>query len=84
MHEEAATTTIDANLVDTVSAAVHEEWMSAKRAAGIATRILDTTGEELMVPYDRLSDEAKDLNRGAVRSTLAALTAAGYRVRKEE
>jgi hypothetical protein len=33
-------------------------------------------GEELMVPYDQLSEKAKDLDRGTVKAVYAAIKAA--------
>lgn len=70
----------DAELLEAVSEKVHNAWMDAKRAKGVTTRKLDTTGEELLRPYAELSEEAKDLDRGSVRATLAGITAAGYRL----
>lgn len=32
-------------------------------------------GEELMVPYDQLSEDVKDLDRGTVKAVYAALEA---------
>lgn len=58
--------------VEAVSAAVHEAWMESKRAQGVTSR-LSETGEELMVPYDALSDEAKELDRGTVKAVYAAI-----------
>ncbi len=73
---------VDAKLLEKVSEAVHESWITAKRAAGVTSRKLDTTGEELMVPYAELSEEAKELDRGTVRATLEALVKLGYKVEK--
>ncbi len=70
----------DATLLEVVAEQVHNAWMDAKRAKGVASRKLDTTGEELLVPYFALSEEAKELGRGSVRATLEALGAAGYKV----
>lgn len=61
------------DLIEQVSAKVHANWMEAKCAAGITTKKLDTTGEELMVDYALLSEEAKELDRGTVRTVLKAL-----------
>lgn len=61
--------------IETVSAKVHEAWIASKLAAGVTTRKLET-GEELMVPYDQLSDAAKELDRGTVRAVYAAIEAA--------
>lgn len=61
--------------IELVSAKVHEAWMDSKLKAGVATRKLET-GEELMVPYEQLSDAAKELDRGTVRAVYAAISAA--------
>jgi hypothetical protein len=55
-----------------VSARVHEAWMAAKRRAGFTTRKSES-GEELMVPYEQLSEEAKDLDRSTVRAVYEAI-----------
>jgi hypothetical protein len=64
-------------LIENVSAAVHERWMETKTAHGITTRTSEG-GEELMVPYDQLSEPAKDLDRGSVKAVLLALEKLGY------
>jgi hypothetical protein len=61
--------------VEVVSAKVHEAWMESKRAQGVTSRKSET-GEELMVPYDQLSDSAKELDRGSVRAVYEAIRAA--------
>jgi hypothetical protein len=61
--------------IELVSAKVHDAWMAQKRASGIATRKLES-GEELMVPYGELSEQAKELDRGTVRAVYAAIEAA--------
>jgi len=53
--------------IEAVAAKVHEAWMEAKRARGVTSRKSET-GEELMVPYERLSEEAKELDRSSVRA----------------
>jgi hypothetical protein len=58
--------------VEAVSAKVHEAWMDAKRRAGITTRQSES-GEELMVPYEQLSEEAKELDRSSVRAVYDAI-----------
>lgn len=58
--------------IEVVSAKVHEAWMDSKRKAGVSTRKLET-GEELIVPYDELSDAAKELDRGTVRAVYTAI-----------
>ena len=61
--------------IEIVSSKVHEAWMNAKRAQGITTRQSEK-GEELMVPYEQLSEEAKELDRETVRTVYAAIEAA--------
>ena len=61
--------------IETVSAKVHEAWMESKAAQGIKTRQSEK-GEELMVPYEQLSEEAKELDRATVRAVYAAIRAA--------
>ena len=61
--------------IEVVSAKVHEAWMESKRAQGVTSRRSET-GEELMVPYEQLSEEAKELDRGTVRAVYAAIRAA--------
>lgn len=62
--------------VEVVAAKVHEAWMESKRAVGVTSRKLES-GEELMVPYEHLSEQAKDLDRGTVKAVYAAIKAAG-------
>jgi hypothetical protein len=66
-------------IIEQVSAKVHDNWMASKRAAGVESRKLES-GEELMVPYDQLSDAAKELDRGTVRTVLGVLPTLGYEV----
>lgn len=58
--------------IESVAAEVHAAWMESKRAQGIASRRSES-GEELMVPYDQLSDAAKELDRATVRAVYAAI-----------
>lgn len=69
---------ISPEVIEAVSEKVHDSWMEAKRRAGVTSRRLDTTGEELVRPYKELSEPAKDLDRGSVRATLEGLDAAGF------
>ncbi len=64
--------------IEAVSAKVHEAWMESKRAQGVTSRKSET-GEELMVPYDQLSEPAKDLDRGTVRAVYEAIRATAER-----
>jgi hypothetical protein len=58
--------------IEKVSAKVHEAWMEAKRRQGVTSRKSET-GEELMVAYEQLSEEAKDLDRSTVRAVYEAI-----------
>jgi hypothetical protein len=58
--------------IEAVAAKVHEAWMEAKRARGLTSRKSET-GEELMVPYERLSEDAKELDRSSVRAVYDAI-----------
>ena len=58
--------------IEVVSAKVHEAWMESKRAQGVTTRRSES-GEELMVPYEQLSEEAKELDRSSVRAVYDAI-----------
>lgn len=60
--------------VEIVSAKVHEAWMAGKRAKGVETRKSEK-GEELMVPYDQLTEESKDLDRQTVLAVYRAIEA---------
>ena len=68
---------MDQATVERISAAVHDEWMRGKQAKGVSSRKSET-GEELMVPYDQLSEGAKDLDRGSVKAVLLGVEAAGF------
>jgi hypothetical protein len=58
--------------IEAVAAKVHEAWMQSKRERGIKSRTSET-GEELMVPYDKLSEAAKELDRRSVRAVYEAI-----------
>ena len=59
--------------IELVSAKVHEAWIESKLASGVTTRKSES-GEELMVPYSMLSEEAKDLDRNTVKAVFAAIS----------
>ena len=61
--------------IEVVAAKVHEAWMESKRAQGYTTRRSEA-GEELMVPYEQLSETAKELDRATVRAVYQAIEAA--------
>ena len=58
--------------VEIVAAKVHEAWMNSKKKRGITTRKSES-GEELMVPYEKLSEEAKELDRASVQAVYEAI-----------
>jgi hypothetical protein len=62
--------------IELVSAKVHEAWMESKKAQGVTSRKSEK-GEELMVPYEQLSEEAKDLDRGSVKAVFKAIESLG-------
>ena len=62
--------------IELVAARVHKAWMENKRRAGVTTQKLDS-GEELMVPYEELTEDAKQLDRTTVRSVYDAIIASG-------
>jgi hypothetical protein len=61
--------------IEVVAAKVHEAWMESKRAQGVTSRKSET-GEEMMVPYEQLSEQCKDLDRNTVRAVYEAIRAA--------
>ena len=58
---------------------VHQKWIDTKLSQGISSRLAED-GEELMVPYARLSEKAKQLDRNSVSAVLDALDTLGYTV----
>ncbi|MGB4845072.1 MAG: RyR domain-containing protein [Ferruginibacter sp.] len=58
--------------IEKVSAEVHQAWMDSKKGVGISSRKSED-GEELMVPYQQLSEKAKDLDRNTVKAVYAAI-----------
>jgi hypothetical protein len=60
--------------IESVSAKVHEAWIASKLEQNVTSRKAED-GEELMVPYDQLSEKAKDLDRGTVKAVYAAIKA---------
>jgi hypothetical protein len=58
--------------IELVSAEVHQAWMESKKANGINSRRSED-GEELMVPYENLSEKAKELDRNTVKAVYAAI-----------
>lgn len=58
--------------IEIVAEKVHDAWMNSKLNQGVSSRASEN-GEELMVPYDQLSEEAKELDRVTVRAVYAAI-----------
>lgn len=58
--------------IELVAAKVHEAWMASKRKQGVTSRKSES-GEELMVPYAQLSEQAKELDRATVRAVYDAI-----------
>lgn len=58
--------------LEKIAAAVHESWIESKLRLGILSRKSET-GEELMVPYEQMSEAAKELDRSSVRTVIAAI-----------
>jgi hypothetical protein len=61
--------------IELVAAKVHESWMESKRAQGMVTRKSES-GEELMVPYEQLSEAQKEVDRATVRAVYEAIRSA--------
>jgi len=62
--------------IELVAAKVHEAWMANKLTAGVSSRKLES-GEELMVPYEQLSEQAKELDRASVKAVYEAIQSVG-------
>jgi hypothetical protein len=61
--------------IELVAAKVHEAWIESKRAKGMTSRKSES-GEELMVPYEQLSEEQKEVDRATVRAVYEAIRSA--------
>jgi hypothetical protein len=62
--------------IEEVSAKVHEAWMESKRRQGVTSRKSER-GEEMMVAYEQLSEELKEIDRTTVRTVYEAIHSAG-------
>jgi hypothetical protein len=71
-----------AQIIEMIAGDAHKGWMEGKRAQGVDTRQSEW-GEELMVPYSDLTEQAKDLDRSAVRHVVDALDSLGLLVRSK-
>lgn len=59
--------------VERVAAAVHESWLTRKRAEGVTSRPHPRTGDEQIAPWADVSEVVKEENRALVRTVYAAL-----------
>ncbi len=60
--------------IEKVAEEVHKAWMESKKAQGVQSRKAED-GEELMVPYSKLSEKAKDLDRNTAKAVYKAIKA---------
>lgn len=58
--------------IEKVSEFVHADWVNKKLAEGVTSRTA-TWGEELVRPYNELSDKAKQLDRDTVKVVYRAI-----------
>lgn len=58
--------------IELVSEEVHNAWMRSKKDQGFSSRKSEDD-EELMVPYEQLSEKQKDLDRNTVKAVYAAI-----------
>lgn len=63
-------------LVEMLAPKAHDGWMAGNLAAGVTSRVAGW-GEEFMVPYPKLSERAKDIDRAAVNLVLDGLAELG-------
>lgn len=66
-------------LVEILAAKSHEGYMLGKRATGTESRRSES-GEEVMVPFEQLSEASKDISRAAAAAMLDGLSALGVPV----
>ena len=62
--------------IELVSAAVHQAWIDSKLANGVTSRKSED-GEELMVPYEELTEKSKALDRNTVKAVYSAIESLG-------
>ena len=63
--------------VDKVAPLAHARWIADKLAVGVTSR-LDSNGQELMVEWDALPEDAKESNRILVREVYSAIDIANH------
>lgn len=63
-------------LIELLAAKSHEGYVAGKRASGCTSRLTES-GEEVLVPYEQLSESSKDISRSAARAILVGLEELG-------
>jgi hypothetical protein len=58
--------------IELVASKVHDAWIKSKLDMGLASRKSEK-GEELMVPYEKLTEESKVLDRNTVKVVYKAI-----------
>lgn len=58
--------------IERISDAVHDAWMQEHLEKGVTSVKSRSDGEEFMVPYEQLSEHAKEMDRITVRTVIAA------------
>lgn len=73
--EDGVTVTTEATEaeIEAAAKAVHDQWMDKQKELGHTEHKSPDGEEDYMVPYHKLSDEAKDLDRSAVKAVLAVV-----------
>jgi hypothetical protein len=59
--------------IEKAAKAIHDQWMASQKADGHNEHLSPDGTEDYMAPYHKLSDDAKDLDRRAVKAVLGAL-----------
>jgi hypothetical protein len=62
--------------IELVASKVHDAWIRSKQEKGVTSRKSEK-GEELMVPYEKLTEESKDLDRSSVKAVYDAISKIG-------
>lgn len=63
-------------LVELLAAKSHEGYVAGKRGGGTISRLTES-GEEVMVPYERLSESSKNISRSAARAIIEGVAELG-------
>ena len=76
-------------VAEEIAKAVHDSWAKEKMAQGYVygeTRNDDPAAglktHPMLKPYEELSNDEQELDRATARTTIAMLTALGYRIEK--